>query len=162
MSTAVWVSVVVGSMALAGNLVNGYLQRKQMRQNELFRQDPSAGLIPPRHPLWVHLWKYRTLYWNGAWSAFLVIIGFLLPRGPMTRGSVVNISSGVCLFYYGLISYTRDKIVSVLENHRDMAEAHDKILAITVGNVDTLAKTVGIALDNLDLKNEIEKHRCKK
>ena len=98
-----------------------------------------------------------------------MIIGFLVPRGPMTRGSVLDISSGVCLFYYGLISYrielvanTRDKIVSVLENHRDMAEAHDKILAITVGNVDTLAKTVGIALDNLDLKTEIEKHRRKK
>jgi hypothetical protein len=51
---------------------------------------------------------------------------------------------GVCLFFYALTTHTLelaantvDKIVSVLEKQFKMAEAHDKILAVTVEKVLT-------------------------
>ena len=166
MNTTALLPILVGSMTLAGTLIAGYLQRKQMRQNELFRLDPSAGLTPPPHPLWTHLWESRIFYFNCVLSALLLTVGFLVPKGPMDRGSVLNISMGVGLFYYALAMSvvertinTQTKIVRVLENHRDTVNSHDQILAITVDNVHTIAKTAAIPLDNLALLAEIEKYR---
>ncbi len=67
MSTAVWVIMILGTLAIAGNLVNGYLQRKQMRQNELFRQDRSVGLTPPSTPFKVSSMEIQVAlleWWN--------------------------------------------------------------------------------------------------
>jgi hypothetical protein len=98
MSTAVWASIIVGVLALTGNLFNGYLQRKQMRQNELFRKDPSTGLMPPPHPVLAHLKKHKIRYSNYGLSAFSLFLG-LYSKGPLTRLSVLNISMGVYLFF---------------------------------------------------------------
>jgi hypothetical protein len=117
MNTAVW-ALVIGVLALTANMVNGYLQRKQMRQNELYRQDPSVGLIPPPHPLRTHLWTNRSLYLNFGFSAISLVVGFL--PGPFTRLSVLNISTGVCLFYLAFISHGQDRLLAIMEKMNKM------------------------------------------
>jgi len=135
-----------------------------MRQNELFRLDPSVRLVPPPHPLRLFLRKYTLVILNIGTATFLLATGLLI-QGLPTRLTVFNIAAGLCFLLLGLttnmiegVYSTLGKIATVLENHRDMAEAHDKILAVTVKNVLTLTKTTGLLQENLDLKDAVDKH----
>jgi hypothetical protein len=148
MNTAIW-AVVIGALALVGNLVNGYLQRKQMRQNELFRRDPSVGLIPPPHPLRTHLWKYRSLYVNFGGSALSFAVGFGIP-GPLTRGLVLNISMGVCLYFYAFVSHGQDRVLHGQDRHLEIIQLINKTLG-------TMAETQGITVKALEGQLDITK-----
>jgi hypothetical protein len=138
MNTAVW-AVIIGALALVGNLVNGYLQRKQMRQNELFRRDPSVGLIPPRNPIWTHLWEYRSLYVNFSCSALSLAVGFGIP-GPLTRGTVLNISLGVCLYFFAFVSHAQDRHLAIIDRHL-------AIIQLINQSIGTMADTQGITVE---------------
>jgi len=48
-----WIQVCGVVLAAAVALIVAYLHRRQMRQIEAFRQDPSVGLVPPPHPVLV-------------------------------------------------------------------------------------------------------------
>lgn len=57
-----WLTLGVGIVGSLVALVVAHLHRKQMRQNELFRLDPTVGVIPPPNPLWAYVKS------NRAWS----------------------------------------------------------------------------------------------
>jgi hypothetical protein len=58
MKIETWAVTAVGiAVAVVVPLIVNYQNRKQARQIELFKKDPSVGLIPPPHPLWVFLRK---------------------------------------------------------------------------------------------------------
>ena len=59
------IGIVVAAVVTA--IVN-YQNRKQARQIELFRKDPSVGLMPPLHPWWAFLRRnwYQFVYPIGA------------------------------------------------------------------------------------------------
>lgn len=99
---AMSVSVLVAVLSLivsSGTLfLISYLERKQTRQVEAYKRDPSVGLCPPPTWLWVvtarhgpRLVRYCITY--GA-SLFLVISG-LSKSGPATRWSVFLIAYGI-------------------------------------------------------------------
>lgn len=68
MKVDTWIVTAVGVVVAAVvALIVNYQNRKQARQIELFRKDPSAGLVPPPHPWLVFLRKnwYHFLYLAG-------------------------------------------------------------------------------------------------
>ncbi len=143
MSVTVWTTLIVGVLAFAGNLLSGYLTRKQMRQNELFRQDPSVGLIPPPHPLRARLWEHRLFIWNSGCSVYFLIQGFRAQE-PLTRMSVLNISMGVCLFYYAISAHLQDRTFSVLSS---VADLQGKTLSDTLSVLERITTLQGKTLD---------------
>jgi len=63
-----WMVTTFGIVVAAVvTLIVNYQNRKQARQNELFRKDPSVGLIPPLHPWVAFLQKnwYQAFYFIG-------------------------------------------------------------------------------------------------
>ena len=142
MTTALWISLVVGAMAFAGNLVSGYLQRKQMRQLELYRQDPSVGLVPPPHSLTLFLRKHRLAILNTGIATFFLVSGFR-SQGPLTRLSVFNIAAGIGFLFLALTTkmildlyHFLGRLVGVLEGHSRSIHGLTKITGMVVGNLE--------------------------
>ena len=141
MTTALWISLVVGAMAFVGNLVSGYLQRKQMRQLELYRQDPSVGLVPLPHPFTLLLQKYRLAICNTGIAAFFLVSGFR-SQEPMTRLSVLNIAVGIGFLFLALTTKMTADLYHFLGRLVGVLEGHSKELAALIG-------TTGIIADHL-------------
>ena len=74
------VGIVVGSTTA---VLVGYLHRSQMRQIELFKQDPTVGLKPPRHLL--PSWRAGALLgWAGTIVPFLTLLPLLFSNQSAT------------------------------------------------------------------------------
>jgi hypothetical protein len=106
-----------------------YLHRKQMRQIEIFKQDPSAGLIPPPTKL--------TSFIKGKWDTFfayggpIYILGNeLIKDSPITRTSVILISLSFSMLVlnislalvFRLQSKFNERTMKLLEFHERQAE----------------------------------------
>jgi hypothetical protein len=87
------VGIVVSAAAA---LIIAYLHRKQMRQIELYKQDPSVGLVPPP-TAFTRFVKLRWLDVLGYAVPFLNLVIELNSDGPITRFSVLVIASSVAL-----------------------------------------------------------------
>lgn len=99
---------VSGLISVAGIVVGAvvafavaYLHRKQLRQIEIYRQNPVAGLIPPPHPLTAFLKSY--------WSTLAVVGGPLVSlvaglssNKPVSRFDVFTISLSTVMLVAGL------------------------------------------------------------
>jgi hypothetical protein len=81
-------------VAAAVALLIAYWQRQQMRQIELFKQNPSAGLLPPPSRLSKFIKSYRDLIVGvGVPVASLISLG----DAPLTRFRVFCIALNVSL-----------------------------------------------------------------
>src|SRR5437867_2844987 len=104
-----WIQVCGVVLAAAVALIVAYLHRRQMRQIEAFRQDPSVGLVPPPHPVVVLLKKRYPL--------LLVPIGVfnliyeLTRQTPVTRGSIFWI---VLAFATMALGFVADLLIRIL------------------------------------------------
>ena len=89
------------ALAVAAIIVPGftaflvaYWHRKQIRQIEAYRQDPSVGLTPPPSPLW----KFVTSRWKllllAGVPALLITLYFYL-KVPVTLSTVLFIALNV-------------------------------------------------------------------
>jgi hypothetical protein len=58
MTTGNWIALLGIAATVVVALLVSRLQRKQMQQIELFRLNPSVGVVPPRHPITLFLAKY--------------------------------------------------------------------------------------------------------
>jgi hypothetical protein len=93
-------------------LVIANLHRKQMRQIEVFRRDPTQGLHPPPS-------RFRALLSSYGWFFFgfilgvLLLIGDLVDTGPITRLTILQIvfhASLIGLFLMlGLVIWVIDR-----------------------------------------------------
>src|ERR1017187_7244364 len=80
----------------------GYLHRKQMRQNEAFRQDHSVGLVPPPHPVVAFYKRHR--YWIvgiGLPGSVLIWSGF--DTKPITKVDIILLAGNVAVIPMTLI-----------------------------------------------------------
>jgi hypothetical protein len=93
MSTSQFISVMGIFIGAGTALLVAYWHRKQMRQNEIFRIDRSAGVLPPPNPLWKFIKKYWLLLLAGLQA--LVLANEVLATGPVTRVSVFFIAVDV-------------------------------------------------------------------
>lgn len=131
MSAAIGVSLFGIIVAAVVTLTVAAMNRKQMRQIELHRIDPTIPLVPPPHPI-THLLK--TYWW------FLVIGGFNLAMlvrhmdqtTPVTRAAVLEIALGVTtialMFSFAVAIFimekafqTASKMIGMLGMTRDIS-----------------------------------------
>lgn len=127
-----WIPIAVSLATLiVGTIVPltiAALHRKQMRQIELHRADPSVPIIPPPHPV--------TQFFKRNWVVILVITGIsgnlfalileLRETGPITRGQVFRIALSTVSVAYILVAQgmmkssaqiygTIDRLIDLLE-----------------------------------------------
>jgi hypothetical protein len=107
-------SVIGITVAAAVSLIVAYLHRKQMRQIEIFRKDPSAGLKPSPHPLLLFL-KRKRLMLLTCGSSLVVLASEMTRQTPFTRMSALFISLGVAGFLSGLLMGLLDRLLTLLE-----------------------------------------------
>src|SRR6266571_9527191 len=93
MSASAWISLVTLVVGAIVTLHVAYMHRKQMRQIELYRQDPSVPLTPPPHRLAVFLKENWFLLWCLVFGTFdmVVLKKDLSSTAPLTRHAVFDI-----------------------------------------------------------------------
>jgi hypothetical protein len=119
-------------------LVVASQQRKQMRQVELYKQDPSVGLVPPRSAV--------TRFIQSKWD---VVLGFggpilnlffvFIMDTPLTRLSVLVISLSVALLLVNIVmtlvfrmvdrmSRLTSDLTTIVKDHFEITKSHSRIL----------------------------------
>lgn len=93
------VGVVIAAIVA---LYIAYLQRRQMRQIEAHRLDPSVPLKPPPAPLWQ--WVTRHISKILFAIAVLNLVFDLIDPSPLTRWAVFWIALSVALIFFALMS----------------------------------------------------------
>jgi hypothetical protein len=129
-------------------LLIAYWHRKQMRQVEAYRQDPTVGLSPPPSRLWVHLSRNGLL-----WMILLSItaqVASLVPAlrsvAPITRAAItaliLNVAGILFNVLLGIVHLVqrdiRRAISSIMNTQAEMvtvmgkqAETDGKLMELT-------------------------------
>jgi hypothetical protein len=103
MTNSAWIAIIVSVLALVVttlvNLSIAAMNRKQMRQIELHRADPSIPLLPPPHPA-TTFFKTNTVFilslvWNCCW-----LVRELTLTTPVTRADILAITMLVGSTYF--------------------------------------------------------------
>src|SRR5690348_10325944 len=95
------IAAIVVSSATA--LIIGYLHRKQMRQNELYRQNAAVGLLPPPSPPVAFFKRYSNPI-LGLGIPLLLLAWLLSSNGPeekITALTAAAISAG----FFGILNH---------------------------------------------------------
>lgn len=139
MSVAVWITafgIIVGATV---TLSVAYLHRKQMRQIELHRADPSVPVTPPPHGITLffkrNFWYWYCLVFGGfnLWA----LIRDLGKNTPVTRAVVFDISLDMIgVFFMALFTL----LSAMLNRDARNAEVADKMLDVLVGMTHRIEK----------------------
>jgi hypothetical protein len=97
------ISVAGIVIAAAVGLVIAYLHRKQMRQLELYRQNPEAGLRPPPHPFAAFLrrWGLDVLFM--VVLPVIALVRLVTDPNPVSRPDTLLIAFLTVLFVIGFL-----------------------------------------------------------
>jgi hypothetical protein len=94
-----YVPVLISIATLVVTLIVAAMHRKQMRQIELHRVDPTVPLVPPAHPITQSL-KKRVVFIINIGVNLLLLANELRKTGPMTRGDVFSIALLICVLTF--------------------------------------------------------------
>jgi len=115
-------------------LLVAYWHRKQMRQIELFRQNPDAGLVPPDSKLYRFL-RARGQFIIGIGLPALGLFLELLNTSAVTRYSLLIISLDVSsifffiqLFFHLKATESLELVVAVFDKHSKMFDAQTQLI----------------------------------
>lgn len=131
---AILITTSIGCAAIVANLYSNWATRRQMRQNEQHREDPTIPLMPPP-TAFTHFMRAYGFYLLGVFAG-LVNVGlqFLLPP-PVSLGQVVTIAYSVgCIVFISALQYDlaslkrQDKTIDVIGNVFNIMESHTKRL----------------------------------
>jgi hypothetical protein len=131
-----WIALLAIVVSSGIAILIGYLHRKQMRQNEAFRQDPSVGLVPPPHPV-VAFYK-RHLYWIvgvGLPASVLVWNGF--DTKPITRMDIILLAGNVAVILMTLVVHF---LLRLADRQIRMMDWQIKNMDWQIKNAETLAE----------------------
>lgn len=146
--TVTHIIMLVGiAISAAVALIVASLQRKQMRQIELYKQDPSVGLIPPSSALT----RFVKSKWESVFAFGGPIVGLVLEftsNTPITRMSVLLISLNIAALLTNIVLAflfrvvdrvfsTIDRLTDILDMHITNGKAH---LEITKSHTHMLEK----------------------
>jgi hypothetical protein len=130
-------------------LIVAYSHRKQLRQIELFRLDPSVGLLPPPSPPVAFFKEYGGLI-VGVGVPVLSLAWLITMNNPVTVGSVTLISSYFALIlinlhfhselrllkYFLKLITVNEQVLRILETRRCETEA----VAARLAKLENLVK----------------------
>lgn len=132
MSVAAWITafgIVVGAIV---TLSVAYLHRKQMRQIELHRADPSVPITPPPHGVTL-FFKRNFWYWwclaFGGWDVW-ILIKDLNKTTPVTRAVIFDIGLDISGIFFMLIFAMLTSLTNRVER---MVDIEDKTIDILIG-----------------------------
>jgi hypothetical protein len=130
--------MALGILVSAGvALAVAYLHRKQMRQIELYKVDPTVGLVPPSS----RLTRFVSSRWDTvlgfAGPAFVLIIEFM-SRAPVTRLTVFSISAALAMMFTNFVMIlvfrmqqrNTERVREILELHESQLENSSRILGV--------------------------------
>ena len=104
-----------------------HMHRKQMRQNEARRLDPTLPVKPPPSPIWRWMLKYLNVILAVLPVSNLIIHFF--ESGPITRMTIFSISTSVTVLWFLFKSQMDDMVERRLDRRIDRAIAHIVTLA---------------------------------
>jgi hydrogenase maturation factor len=131
MNIAVWVSLATLLVGTIVTLSVAAMHRKQMRQIELHRADPSVSLVPPPHRLTLFLKTYGFIVAGGVLNLGL-LIRQLRQTTPVTRDVVFDMILStmglVVMIFVGFAISLFDRAIKSAERTMDVLEGmSDKI-----------------------------------
>ena len=117
-----------------------YLHRRQMRQIELFKQDPSVGLVPVQTGL--------TRFVKGKWDIIFayggplyILASELLKSAPVTRMTIALVSMSLVLLALNVILSLMLRLNSKInERTAEILKLMDRQVAVTNKILDRLPK----------------------
>lgn len=153
-----WLTVAAIIVATTVPLIVAHLHRKQMRQIELHRADPSIPMVPPPSPITLFLKNWGILVFNVLFNIG-VLINQLLKTGPITRGEVFLIALSMSSLAFTLVMEitTRSNLkvcnhlISAFDSIRVLSSAITDVSGATSDISGTLEKVVDL-LPNLVTK----------
>ena len=136
MTLAQLLTILGITVSAAVALVVAYLHRQQMRQIELFKQDPSAGLLPAPSRLTTFVMsKWDSVLSFGA--PILILVSEFSRDAPITRLTIFNISVSLALllgnFVLGLVFGIQKRTIERMDAIVELQKRH---FAITHGLID--------------------------
>ncbi len=143
MTTTNWIAVLAVVVGAVVALSVGYLQRKQMRQIELYRQDPSVGLTPPPSIAT----RFIRSNWGEVFGFGMPAIGLvieLINHTPPSRYDVLFISLNVAVLLTNVVMLIVfdlvNRIVAVLKELHSALKRHVDVTGATVATLRTVAE----------------------
>lgn len=122
MTLGYWLTIIGIVVTASVSFLVADLHRRQMRQIEAFRLDPSVGLIPPPHPVLYFFrdWGIQIVYGGGAIYFFVKAVQLHEPREvPATHRFVVYVALSVGGFAVAVISWLFTRWLTRLEQTID-------------------------------------------
>src|SRR5437867_11336953 len=95
-------------------IIVAYYHRRQMRQNEAFRVDPTIGLKPPPTPLRAFLSRNLILI-VGVGLPGIPLALLLTVQGQITHWTIFSISVSVGAIFFALSASLLERLIKVLE-----------------------------------------------
>jgi hypothetical protein len=146
-----------------------YQHRKQMRQNELFRLDPSVGVKPAPSPPVAFFKRHWFLIWTLILGVGLPMLGVVLVLArnvPLTNFSAVMISYYFALMIYNLHSYSEMRLLKIINTMIETDKSTSDALSHTAGSLRGLLdirdgdrKTAELVAERDRLKAELERKK---
>lgn len=141
-----------------------HLHRKQLRQNEAFRQDPSIGLIPPPGPVLAFYRKYQSLILGIALPTGALVLNLFDPS-PITRTTIVLMAATVSVsLMNGLVWYQKLSVdntlrmfhvqLELLKAQSEAIKTHSELIAELTSLLELLSGNVKLLTDAVVKKKE--------
>lgn len=99
-------------MAAIIALIVAAQNRKQMRQLEAHRIDPSVGLTPPPHPVFVFLRNHWTPLCGIGLGLYLLISSHNVKNGFISRSEVFSVVMGICLLFFSAMLVVVEQLLA--------------------------------------------------
>jgi hypothetical protein len=115
MTPNLWITVLIFLGTAVVTFSVAYMHRKQIRQVELYKRDPSSGLMPPPHPIT----RFLREYW---WDTTLVILSFYHFVRWIIEESQHSYHAGVsaALAFWMLVNWMLSKIYRSFSRSMDL------------------------------------------
>ena len=140
LDTREYITIAMGCVTTVAVLIVGYLHRKQMRQIEAFKINPSVGLKPP--PNAVRMFLKSNILLLCAAVAVVFLITDVLSKAPVTRYEIFLIAVDVVSIFLFLIAHVVLKLLSqfgkVLSTIEDLAKISSMHNGMIMNVVDAL------------------------
>jgi len=113
MKNTSWITICISIVQIIVTtvvaLIIASLHRKQMRQIELHRENPSVPLIPPPHLATRFILRnvisiINVIFIISVIGEVAILIWVMLQKGPITRGNIFNIAFATVALAYILIT----------------------------------------------------------
>ncbi len=126
MSTTEFIAITAVVGTCGTNILVAYWHRKQIRQIEEFRRDPSLGLRPPPSRFWAFV-KRHSLAIMGTVIPTYLLIFTLVHKEPITKWTIFVIAFCIGAIMLTLVLALFQRLLGVVEHIIDIQAVHVRV-----------------------------------